>query len=69
MAKIKTLAEKPPEARGTPAEQLRQLRDYIYRVNKELEFLLTHLGLDNFDSKTRKQLEESIKAAQEEESP
>lgn len=57
MAKIKELAEKPPEARGTPAEQLRQLRDYLYRVMKELEFLLTHLGKDNLAEGLRKEIE------------
>lgn len=57
MAKIKTLAEKPPEARGTPAEQLRQLRDYLYRVMKELEFLLTHLGKDNLAEGLRMEIE------------
>ena len=69
MAKIKTLAEKPPEARGTPAEQLRQLRDYLYRVMKELEFLLTHLGKDNLAEGLRKEIEGKQEALTFDEAP
>ncbi len=69
MAKIKELAEKPPEARGTPAEQLRQLRDYLYRVMKELEFLLTHLGKDNLAEGLRKEIEGKQEALTFDEAP
>lgn len=49
MAKLRVLAEKPPMARGTPDNQLRELRDYLFRVHEELEYLLTHLDTDNLD--------------------
>ena len=58
MAKLRVLAEKPPMARGNPDNQLRELRDYLYRVNEELEYLLTHLDTDNFD----KDLQETVAA-------
>lgn len=53
MAKLRVLGEKPPPGRGTQENQLRELRDYLYRVNEELEYLLTHLGTDNMDETVR----------------
>jgi hypothetical protein len=49
MAKLRVLAEKPPMPQGTPDNQLRELRDYLFRVHEELEYLLTNLGEDNLD--------------------
>ena len=37
MAKLRVLAEKPPMPQGTPDNQLRELRDYLFRVHEELE--------------------------------
>ncbi len=48
MAKLRVLGENPPPPRGNGENQLRELRDYITRLKDELEFLLTHLGEDNF---------------------
>ena len=53
MAKLRVLAEKPPMARGNPDNQLRELRDYLFRVHEELEYLLTHLDTDNLDQVLR----------------
>lgn len=59
MAKIKELAERPPTARGSVGDQLRELRDYLGRLRTELEFLLTHLGKDNLAEGLRKEIEAS----------
>ena len=48
MAKLKALTESPPPARGTAEQQLEELRNYIYRVTEELNFVLTHLDGENF---------------------
>ena len=48
MARLRVLGENPPPPRGTGENQLRELRDYLTRLKDELEFLLTHLGEDNF---------------------
>lgn len=48
MARLRVLGENPPPPRGTSEEQLRELRDYLTRLKDELEFLMTHLGEDNF---------------------
>lgn len=48
MAKLRVLGENPPPPRGNGENQLRELRDYLTRLKDELEFLMTHLGEDNF---------------------
>lgn len=48
MARLRVLGENPPPPRGNGENQLRELRDYLTRLKDELEFLLTHLGEDNF---------------------
>ena len=48
MAKLKALTESPPPARGTAEQQLEEMRNYIYRVTEELNFVLTHLDGENF---------------------
>ena len=48
MARLRVLGENPPPPRGNGENQLRELRDYLTRLKDELEFLMTHLGEDNF---------------------
>lgn len=48
MARLRVLGENPPPPRGNGENQLRELRDYLTRLKDELEYLLTHLGEDNF---------------------
>jgi hypothetical protein len=48
MARLRVLGESPPPPRENGENQLRELRDYLTRLKDELEFLLTHLGEDNF---------------------
>lgn len=54
MAKLKVLGEKPP---AVPDKRLQELRDYIFRINDELEYLLTHLDRDNFSEQLNIQLD------------
>ena len=60
MAKLKVLGEKPP---AVPDKRLQELRDYIFRIIDELEYLLTHLDEDNLSEVLVRRLrgyEESI---------
>lgn len=58
MARLRVLGENPPPPRGTSEEQLRELRDYLTRLKDELEFLLTHIGEDNLDTKLREKIQQ-----------
>lgn len=49
MPKFHALIQTPPPARGNSEQQISELRDYIYTVVDELEFILTHLEADNID--------------------
>lgn len=54
MANLKVLGEKPP---AVPDKRLQELRDYIFRINDELEYLLTHLDRDNFSEQLNIQMD------------
>ena len=59
MAKLKVVAENPPRAQGSVEQQVSALREYIFRLQTELEWVLTHLDEDNFSERMKKRLEEN----------
>ena len=59
MASVRALAEHPPAARGTAEDQVRELREYLYRTMEEAAFLLTHLDAANFSRKGMEALAEA----------
>ena len=50
MPKLRALLESPPEGGGEPEEDIRALRDYIARIQEELQYILLHLEFDNTGS-------------------
>lgn len=50
MPKLKELLEHPPSARGGAEAQIAEMRNYLYRIVEELQYLLTHLESDNTNS-------------------
>ena len=47
MPKLRRIIESPPEPKGDAEQQIAALREYIALVNEELEYILTHIELEN----------------------
>lgn len=52
MGRFHALLQTPPPARGDAEQQLTELRDYLYTVVEELEYLLSHPEANELDDNT-----------------